>query len=273
VGADQARLQASRARVEAARAAVAREEELAGGGLSPRKSLDEARRDLAEAEADRDAARSSLGAAGASAEGGEGRYTLRAPFAGTVVARDAVAGRSVGADRALFQVADLRTIWAQLEVPEADAPLVRPGQPAQIVLEGHRGPPREARIARVAPAVDPASRTVRARVELPNADRTLRAGTFVRARISVAEDREALLVPREAIQRAEGQPLVFVKRGEGLYEPVAVTAEEGAGEWVEVRSGLAPGAEVVTTGAFLLKTEIMKESIGAGCCDLEEKRE
>jgi cobalt-zinc-cadmium efflux system membrane fusion protein len=63
-----------------------------------------------------------------------------------------------------------------------------------------------------------------------------------------------------------------VKRGEGLYEPVAVTAEEGTGDLVEVVAGLAPGAEVVTTGAFLLKTEIMKESIGAGCCDLEEKR-
>ena len=57
-----------------------------------------------------------------------------------------------------------------------------------------------------------------------------------------------------------------------MFEPVAVQTGEAHGDLVEVRSGLEAGAEVVTTGAFLLKTEIMKESIGAGCCDLEEKK-
>lgn len=272
VGADQARLSAARARLEAARAALAREEQLAESGLSPRKSLEEARREVAAAQGDHDAARAALGAAGAALDGGGGRYVLRAPFAGTVVARDAVAGKTAGAGQVLVQVADLSTMWAQLEVPEAEAGRVRPGQPVRIALEGARAEPREAVISRVAPAVDPASRTVRARVELPNRDRTLKAGVFVRARIRVTAEHEALLVPRDAVQRAEGRTLVFVKRGEGLFEPVAVRTGEREGELVEVVSGVEPGAEVVTTGAFLLKTEIMKESIGAGCCDLEEKK-
>src|SRR6185369_1494298 len=123
---------------------------------------------------------------------------------------------------------------------------------------------------RIAASVDPASRTVRARVELPNRDRTLKAGAFLRAQIRVTVDHEALLVPRDAVQRAESRTLVFVKRGDTLFEPVAVRTGEQEGELVEVVSGLEPGAEVVTTGAFLLKTEIMKESIGAGCCDVEE---
>jgi cobalt-zinc-cadmium efflux system membrane fusion protein len=272
VGADQARLAAARARLEAARAAAAREKQLAESGLSPRKSVEEAGRELAAAQAEHDAARAALGAAGATPEGGEGRHVLRAPFAGTVVARDAVAGKTATAGQVLVQVADLSTMWAQLEVPESDAARVRPGQPVRIVLEGTSAEPREATISRVAPAVDPASRTVRARVELPNRDRTLKAGVFVRAQIRVTADRDALVVPREAVQRAEGRSLVFVKRGEGLFEPVAVRTGEVDREVVEVVSGLEPGAQVVTTGAFLLKTEIMKESIGAGCCDLEEKR-
>ncbi|HET8541609.1 MAG TPA: efflux RND transporter periplasmic adaptor subunit, partial [Anaeromyxobacter sp.] len=271
VGADQARLAAARARLDAARASVAREEQLTGSGLSPRKSLEEARRELAAAQAEHDAARSALGAAGAR-EGAGGRYVLRAPFAGTVVARDAVAGKTASAGQVLVQVADLSTMWAQLEIPEADAGLVRPGQEVRIVLEASRGQPREARISRVAASVDPASRTVRARVELPNRDRALKAGVFLRAQIRVTAEREGLLVPREAVQRAEGRTVVFVKRGEGLFEPVAVQAGEADGQLVEILSGLEPGAEVVTTGAFLLKTEIMKESIGAGCCDLEEKK-
>jgi membrane fusion protein, heavy metal efflux system len=272
VGADQARLAAARARLDAARASVAREEQLAASGLSPRKSLEEARRELAAAQAEHDAARSALGAAGAALDGGGGRYVLRAPFAGTVVARDAVAGKTASAGQVLVQVADLSTMWAQLEVPEADAALVRPGQAVRIVFEGTRAEPREAKIARVAAAVDPASRTVRARVELPNRERTMKAGVFLRAQIRVTGEHEGLLVPKEAVQRAESRTLVFVKRGEGLFEPVAVRTGEAEGDLVEVVSGLAPGSEVVTTGAFLLKTEIMKESIGAGCCDLEEKK-
>jgi cobalt-zinc-cadmium efflux system membrane fusion protein len=251
---------------------VAREEELAAGGLSPRRALEEARRERAAAQAEHDAARSALGAAGAAPDDGDGRHVLRAPFAGTVVARDAVAGRTAGAGQVLVQVADLSTMWAQLEVPEAEAGLVRPGQAVEIVLEGARARPREARVSRVAAAVDPASRTVRARVELPNGDRALKAGTFLRARIRVTAEHGGLLVPREAVQRAQGRAVVFVKRGEAVFEPVAVRTGEVDGALVEVVEGLEPGAEVVTTGAFLLKTEIMKESIGAGCCDLEEKR-
>ncbi len=155
VGADQARLTAARARLEAARAAVAREEQLAESGLSPRKSLEEARRELAAAQAEHDATRSALGAAGAAPNGGLGRYVLRAPFAGTVVARDAVAGKTASAGQVLVQVADLSTMWAQLEVPEAEAALVRPGQSVRIVFEGTRAEPRDAKVSRVAPAVDP----------------------------------------------------------------------------------------------------------------------
>jgi cobalt-zinc-cadmium efflux system membrane fusion protein len=272
VGADQARLAAARAALETARSAVAREEQLVKSGLSARKSLEAARRELASAQAEHDAARSALGAAGAAPGGGGGRHVLRAPFAGTVVGRDAVAGRTASVGQVLVQVADLSTMWAQLEVPEADAALVRPGQAVRILFDGTRAPPREAKVSRIAAAVDPASRTVRARVELTNPDRALKAGLFIRAQIQVTAEHEGLLVPREAVQRAEGRALVFVKRGDAVFSPVAVQTGDADGDLVEVVSGLQRGDEVVTAGAFLLKTEIMKESIGAGCCDLEEKR-
>ena len=271
VGADQARLAAARAALDTARAAAAREEQLVESGASPRKNLEEARRALAAAQAELDAAGSALGVAGASPDGRGGRYVLRAPFAGTVVVRDAVAGRTVEAGQVLVQVADLSTMWAQLEVPEADAGLVRPGQPVELTFEGGAAPPRRAKIQRVAAAVDPSSRTVRVRVELPNRDRSLKAGTFLRAKIHVTAEKAALLVPREAVQRLAAGDLVFVKRSEQLYEPVAVKTGAVQGALVEIVEGLEEGTEVVTTGAFLLKTEVMKESIGAGCCDLEEK--
>ena len=162
-------------------------------------------------------------------------------------------------------------MWVQLEVPRG-----RGGSPGRAARSPRpRGDARRdprARISRVAASIDPESRTLAARVELPNPDRGLKAGVFVRAQIEIAEQHDALLVPRDAVQVAESRALVFVKKGAALFEPVSVQLGAADGDVVESSRGLEPGAEVVTTGAFLLKTEIMKDSIGAGCCDVEEKK-
>jgi cobalt-zinc-cadmium efflux system membrane fusion protein len=108
---------------------------------------------------------------------------------------------------------------------------------------------------------------VRVRVDLPNPDGALKAGSFVSAMIELAAPRAAVLVPRGAIQRAQGHDLVFVRTAAGQYDPVNVELGGRSSDGVEIVRGLAAGAEVVTTGAFMLKTEILKDSIGAGCAD------
>ncbi|HWN81880.1 MAG TPA: efflux RND transporter periplasmic adaptor subunit, partial [Candidatus Udaeobacter sp.] len=90
VGSEQARLSAVETRLETARSAVERERQLAENGVSPKRTLEQAQVELAAAQAEYDAAAASLDAAGAAPGGTGGRYVLRAPFAGTVVARDAV---------------------------------------------------------------------------------------------------------------------------------------------------------------------------------------
>lgn len=267
VGEDQARLSSVRARLQAAKASLAREESLAKDGISPRKNVEAARSELAAAQAEHESALAALGAAGAAPESGRGRYVLSAPFTGTVVARDAVIGRTATTGQVLMQVADLSNMWAILEVPESDAARVQPGQKVTLHLEALKGETREATIGRVADSVDPHTRTVRVRVDLPNRDRRLKAGLFIRATIQVADERQALLLPPAAVQRAEGQSIVFVKEDEAVYVPVAVGIGVSTREAVEIVGGLSPGAEVVTVGAFLLKTEVLKESIGAGCCE------
>ncbi|WP_426752103.1 efflux RND transporter periplasmic adaptor subunit [Myxococcus sp. Y35] len=267
VGADQGRLAAAQTRLTVARSALEREQALAARGISARKDVETAEAEVAAAEAERNAARAALSAAGATLHGQQGTYALSAPFAGTVVARDAVAGRYASAGQPLLQVADLSTMWALLDIPEADAAQVRAGQRVTLTFDSMPGQTREATLTRVGASVDRASRTVRARVELPNPDGALKAGLFLRARVQVAPEHEAILVPHAAIQRAEGRTLVFVKKQPGLYQPVAVELGASTREEVEVVKGLSAGAEVVTTGAFLLKTEILKGSIGAGCCE------
>lgn len=267
IGHDQSRLLAAKARLEAARSALGREQSLLESGISTRQSVEQAQTELAAAQGDHEAARAALRAAGAGETGAGGRYVLAAPFAGTVVARDALAGQSVSAGTPLIEVADLGTLWALLEVPEEAAASVRPGQKVTLRIEGAAGEPREGKLDRLAASVDSHTRAVRARVDLPNPDRSLRAGLFLRAKIELAAPREALLVPADAVQRAEGRALVFVRSATGEYDPVPVQLGARAEGEVEVLQGLWPGAEVVTTGAFLLKTELLKDSLGAGCTD------
>ncbi len=249
-GTDDAQLAAAKAALQSARARLERERALASRGVSAQRDVEDAEREWAQAKAGLTQA---------------GRYQLSAPFAGTVVALKAVTGRTAGAGEVLVEVADVSTLWAQLEVPEAQAPGVRPGQRVILQLEGTG--PREAVIARMAPSVDPHSRTVAARVALSNEDGALRAGGFVRAQITLEPAGDALLVPASAIQKAEGREVVFVRESETVFIPVAVQTGARTGDEVEIRAGLEEGAQVVTQGAFLMKTELLKDSIGAGCCD------
>ena len=122
-------------------------------------------------------------------------------------------------------------------------------------------------MSRVAASVDERTRTVRVRVDVPNPDGSLKAGLFVRARIETGGSTGAVVLPREALQHAQGHALVFVRTGEGVYEPKGVDYRPAQDNQVAILKGLPAGAEVVTTGAFLLKTEILKDSIGAGCVD------
>ena len=92
---------------------------------------------------------------------------------------------------------------------------------------------------------------------------------FGQARIAVEGEHAAVMVPRQAIQKAKDVRLVFVRLAEDLFETRRVTLGIQDQDQVEVTRGIKPGEDVVTTGSFLLKTETSKESIGAGCCEGE----
>jgi cobalt-zinc-cadmium efflux system membrane fusion protein len=123
----------------------------------------------------------------------------------------------------------------------------------------------------IASEVDAKTRTVAARAEVANRENLLRSEQFARATIRVAEGGDALVVPREAVQRLGDDWVVFVRTGDGLYEPRLVSLGRSDRERIEVSDGVRDGDAVVTEGAFLLKTELSRESIGAGCCEVLAK--
>lgn len=268
VGEDRSRLQTARARAASAQANYRREKELYEKGVSALREVEEAEREWEAAKADVSAASSALGMVGAGS-GSAGGYTLRAPIAGVVTKRTATVGTLVDTDDALFEIVDTSTLWADIDVPEAHVPRVRQGQRVVLRVEGLPGREFHGTVKFIAPVIDPQTRTAKARAELSNREGHLRANMYAKARIVDDRNAASVLVPRAAVQEAKGVQLVFVQLAADAFEARRVKTTPADNNMVAIASDLRPGERVVTTGSFLLKTETLKESIGAGCCEVE----
>lgn len=200
---------------------------------------------------------------------GSARYTLTAPISGVVNRRAATIGRLVDPTAVLFEIVDSSAMWVEIDVPETDVGLVAVGQSVKLTLDGSAREPLHAQLAYVASNVDSATRTTLARAALPNPDGALRANVFGRALISVSDPLVSVLVPRSAVQRARNASIVFVRLADDRFELRRVEIEATEGELLGVRGRLVVGDLVVSDGSFLLKTEILKDSMGSGCCEVD----
>lgn len=267
---------AAQAEIELARATLERQKALAEGSVASQQTVEQAIAGLKRAEASLLKAGQKLKAFGLTEDGiarlrDEGaaqrsRLTLRAPLKGIVVRRRAAEGELVAGDAELFAVSDIAHVWARIDVPESAAARVRVGQPVRFHADSAGGE-FEGRVIGVESEVDPRTRAVPTRAEIQNRDGLLRARTFGRATIDVAPARTSLWIPTGALQWEKSSHVVFVDRGSGIYEPRRVKAEVARGGAARMTEGaLTVGERVVTQGSFLLKTEILRGEIGAGCC-------
>lgn len=268
VGDLQGQLRAARQRARVAAANFERQRALREDQIASARQVELARQEQEAAEAELRALEAGLRIAGA-AQGQSGRYTVRAPIAGTVVRRPATVGTFATEETSLATVADTSVMWALLDVRELDAAAVRIGQPVAIRVNGVPDRVFNGEVTWIASEVDPRTRTVAVRAEIPNSEHLLRANQFARGTIQVAAPEGAVAVPREAVQRLGEEMVAFVRTGEGVYEPRVVELGRSGGELVQVMGSVRVGDPVVTEGAFLLKTELSKDSIGAGCCEVE----
>ena len=268
VGEVQSRLASLQQQVRTARANHERKKKLSEDGALSKRTVEIAQQELASAEADFAAARTALRLAGGSSHG-RGSFVLASPLAGTLVRRPAVVGAYATADASLGTVANTSTMWALLDVPEASASALTIGQAVSIIVDGSGDMKHRAEITWVASEVDPKTRMVAARAQIENKAGTVRANQFARAVIATGSSTDVVMVPRNAVQRFGDKTLVFVRLSAGLYEPRVVVAGVGDAKEVGVTGDVKPKDAVVTTGAYLLKTELSPESIGAGCCDVE----
>ncbi len=186
-------------------------------------------------------------------------YPIRSPFDGTIIDKHITLGEVVSDAADIFVVADLNTVWVDLHVYPKDLIKVKKGQKV-IISAGQTMPDAEGVISYVGPVVGAESRTALARVVLPNSTGIFRPGLFVTAKVTVDDVEADVIVPERAVQTLEGKKCVFVKDEHG-FEPSFITLGQSNAGYVQVTSGLKPGQQYVTKGAFELKAKIVTSTL------------
>ncbi len=262
----------------AAAATLAREEAMFARRICPEKDVVAARAEHARARARVRSAEGTLRSLGLSADeiaalhdaDDAGLLVVRSPLDGVVVDRHAAAGARVEPGDPLVVVADTRRMWIQADLHESDvAAVTAAGEHLDAEAEVAAWPGRRFRgtVDRVTGTLDPVTRTARARVVVANPDGLLRAGMFARVYLVVPTGGTAIAVPSEAVLEDEGRTFAFVRATGDYWIRRPITVGGRAGDEVAVLAGLAPGDEIVTRGAFLLKSDVLRSKMGAGCAD------
>ena len=187
--------------------------------------------------------------------------TLYAPAAGFVTARNAFPGQKITPETELYSITDLSRVWVMADVFESDAPAVRVGQAARVLLPD--GGAFTARINYLQPQIDPATRTQKVRLDLANPGMRLKPEMFVDVEMTPGAARR-LTVPADAVLDSGKEKTVFVDRGNGYFEPRQVETGERTGDRVEIVKGLTAEERIVISGAFLLNSESQLKAATSG---------
>ena len=192
------------------------------------------------------------------------RVRIRTPFGGTVIERLATQGSYVETGTGLYRVADLSTLWVQLDAYESDLPVLKAGQDVVLRVEALPGELFTGRVTFVDPVLDPKTRTARVRIEVDNQDRRLRPGMFVEANVkgdATGEPTDAapLVVPATAPLFTGRRSVVYVEVPDAdapTYEARVVTLGTRMGDLYPVLAGLTEGERVVVHGAFAIDADL-----------------
>jgi cobalt-zinc-cadmium efflux system membrane fusion protein len=192
-------------------------------------------------------------------------FPLVSSLNGTVIERTITVGELVSPKDKAFTIVDLSTVWIILDVYEQNLAAVREEADVDISVDAFPGETFKGTIVYLSDVLNPATRTIDARVEIRNPRRRLRPGMFARAAVILpGRGFDVLIAPLDALQQVDDQTVAFVEKKPGTYELRQVTVGRRSQPYGEILSGLREGEMVVTTGSFYLKSILLKEQIGGG---------
>jgi cobalt-zinc-cadmium efflux system membrane fusion protein len=259
LGEAQAGLQSALAEESAAAINARREEALLADRLTTAREAEEAHATLLTRQAGLAAARQRVQALGGSSDGRLGVRVLRSPIAGHVVESSLSVGQGVEAHKLAFRIANLDTVWIELELFERSIGLVRIGDPVDVAPAADPTRHIRGKVAHVGEIIDLASRSAEVRIQVDNRDRLLRPGQSVSAVIHVGGHAAlALSVPAEAITYVDNAPTVFLAETPERIVPTKVRLGVTDGSRQEILSGLRENQRVAVKGVFALKSELFR---------------
>lgn len=211
-----------------------------------------------------------LASAGRSA--GDGALVVRAPADGIVLEMHAVPGELVKPDESIVTVGDVSSVWVWADLHEDQLGRVLDAQrggklSAEIAVKAFPDVSFPGSVDFVGPTMDERTRTVKVRVAAANPEAKLRAGMFASVRVFLPGQEEALAVPRAAVLSDEGRSFVFVHHQGDYWVRRPVEPGRRWLDWVEVKGGLSGSERLAADGSFLLKSDVLRSKMGAGCAD------
>ncbi|CAN5897229.1 efflux RND transporter periplasmic adaptor subunit [soil metagenome] len=191
------------------------------------------------------------------------RITLVAPIGGVVTELMVREGMTVAPGATLFRINGLSTVWANAEVPESQSALLRPGARVQARSPAVPGVSFGGKVQAILPDVDQTTRTLKARVELANANGALVPGMFVQMQFMDMRNEKSLLVPTEAIVQTGRRTVAMLAEEGGRFRPVDVEIGIESGGQTEIKRGLQLGQRVVVSSQFLIDSEASLKGVEA----------
>ena len=180
--------------------------------------------------------------------------TIYSPSTGFVVDKKVFKGMYVTPDLGVYTLADLSTVWVHAEVFEYEIPFIRVGQTGTFMLDAYPDKPFRGAITYIYPYLNPKTRTVKVRLVFPNPELQLKPDMYGMVHLHVDRGSK-LAVPEEAVLDSGTRKVVFVVKGEDMFEPKEIKLGTKVGSYYEVVSGLKQGEGIVTSGTFLLDSE------------------
>jgi cobalt-zinc-cadmium efflux system membrane fusion protein len=188
--------------------------------------------------------------------------SIRAPFAGVIIHMDAAPGEVVDGGAELFSVADLSTVYVQAQVYEKDLGSVRVGQSASIVTDSYPGQQFLGRVVSVGDLIDAQTRTVAVRCQVANPNARLKLDMLAMIQFPTSLRRATLSVPADAVQTIENKTIVFAQASATHFDARPVETGVTSEGRTEIVRGLKEGEQVVSRGAFAVKSVLLAKELG-----------
>jgi cobalt-zinc-cadmium efflux system membrane fusion protein len=191
------------------------------------------------------------------------KATIRSPESGVVTDVRMASGETIEENQDLFTVVNMNTVWFQADVAEKDLRFVSEGKPVQISFEAYPDRKFTGSVTYVSDAIDPETRKLKVRCEVPNSQQLLKLQMFGTAEIVTDHSGRVLAIRSSALQQIHGKQVVFVQAAAETFQSRPVQVGKQHEDWIEVRGGLQPGEKVVTEGSYSLKSIAQKGEIEA----------